>query len=244
MAGNNTQVSFTPAKFDQALKAHGVRVLLYKTLLCPNVKSIDGAEHEINCPYCGGNGFIDVDPIETKAVIQNQAAEKIHKAEGLWDSNQVSATFPLGVELQYFALVKLLDYTQIFFERIKRQPGAVDNLKYKATKINVLIDSNNKTYYIDRDFVLNENGSIAWKSSRGPATGTIYSAHYNAAIQYRATKAVHVARYMVDRKTDPANPAYVKGPENWMLNKEYLVDRKDWRGSALQPNLIRDHTED
>src|SRR5690348_16023994 len=96
------KVNVQPQKFDELVDVQGVRVKVFRTAFCPNVKSIDGAEHELNCPLCHGAQFVDRHPIDTWSFIQNQSLEKTQQPEGLYDGNSVAATFKLGVELQYF----------------------------------------------------------------------------------------------------------------------------------------------
>lgn len=236
-------VTFNVENFDKLITQQGMRVKVYRTMLCPNVKSIDGGEHEIDCKLCNGNGFVDSHPISTMAIIQSQELEKVHKAEGYWDGNSVSMTFSRGIELQYFALVELCDFTDIFYERIKRQQGPVDRLKYKACRINVVLDKNGKFYQVDSDFELDSTGSIRWKPDRGPNPGVIYSIHYESAVQFRAIRAMHVNRFVQDGRK-AAEITMTKMPEQWMLQKEFLVKRRDKAGNELSPNLIRDPDED
>jgi len=236
-------VSFIPENFDKLILQQGMRVKVYRTMLCPNVKSIDGGEHEIDCKLCNGNGFVDSHPIQTMSIIQSQELEKVHKAEGYWDGNSVAMTFARGIELQYFTLVELCDFTDIFFERVKRQQGPVDVLKYKVCRVNVLMDKSGKFYQADTDFDLDPNGCIRWKAGRGPDPGTIYSIHYEAALQFRAIRAMHVNRFVQDGRKS-ANVTMTKMPEQWMLQKEFLVKRRDKAGNELSPNLIRDPDEE
>ena len=228
---------------DTLIKQQGMRVRVYRTMLCPNVKSIDGGEHQIDCQLCSGNGFVDTNPIDTLAILQSQDLEKVHRAEGYWDGNTISATFSRGVELQYFTLVELLDFSSAFFERIKRQAGSVDVLKYKASKINVIMDSSGKQYFIDNDFELDVNGSIRWLANRGPDSSTIYSIHYDSLIQFRALRAMHVHRFVQDGQKKE-HIEMVKLPEEWMLQREFLVKRKDHIGNELAVNLIRESDSD
>lgn len=236
-------VNLRPEEFDRLIKAQGVRVNVYRTLLCPNLKSIDGGEHEIDCKVCRGNSFIDVKPITTWAFIQNQDLEKVHVAEGDWDSNAVSASFLSGIELQYFTLVELCDYTDIFYEVVKRQRGNVDVLKYRACTVHVIIDATGKEYLAQTDWDLDPNGSIRWLPNRGPETGVLYSVHYEFKAQFRAIKAMHVNRF-IQAGLKSQNITFVKAPEQWLLQREYFVKRKDRKGNALDPNLIRDPDEE
>ena len=236
-----TKVDISVEDFEKLLRDQGVRVRVFRTTFCPNVKSIDGAEHNIDCDICNGSGFLDARPIETYAFIQNQVLEKMPFVEGMVDGNSVAVTFPTGIELQYFTLMELCDFQQPFFQRVKRQQGQVDVLKYRASQINLCVDQNGTEYFADADFELDDNGSILWKSNKGPDPDTIYSVHYEAAVQFRAVRAMHANRYaQVYQNKNGGEAVFVKLPEQWMLSKEFLVKRKDRDNNEILPNMIVD----
>lgn len=235
------RVDLNPDDFDNLLKEKGVRVKVYRTMFCPNVKSIDGGEHNIDCTACNGSGFLDARPIQTVAFIQNQSHEKLPFVEGMADGNSVAATFPIGIELQYFTLVELVDFTEIYYQRVQRQDGDLDVLKYRACRINLVIDANGKEYFQGNDFMLDENGSIRWKPNKGPNPRDIYSIHYEAAVQFRAVSAMHSNRFT--QIADKEGIKQLKMPEQWLLQKEFLVKRKDKDGNEIGPNSIHDPNE-
>lgn len=236
------RVNLDPDAIDRLIKQHATKCLIFRTLYCVNVKSIDGAEHAIDCTACNGSGFMDVKPLESFVLLQNQALDKMAHVEGFVDGNSVSATFLSGIELQYFTLVELKDHTEIFFQRVVRSKGQIDRLKYKACRVNVLIDRDLVEYFADLDFTI-LNGDILWKDGRGPKPDIIYSIHFEAKIQFRATRAMHVVRFE-QAKTDTGAIAQMKMPEQWLLQKEFLVRRKGTNGEELMPNPIPGYLEE
>jgi len=230
-AKDGPRTELNPDKFDRLIKNHGVRVKVYRTSYCPQVKSLDGGEHEIDCELCNGSGFVDRHCIETYAYIQNQSLEKLASIEGFIDNNSVAATFLSGIELQYYTLVELLDYTDIFYQRVKRSASTKDILKYKALRVNFIMAYNGTEYYQGSDFTLDVNGSILWKPGKGPSTNTIYTIHYEAAVQFRATRALHVNRFVQTKASNGIE--HRKAPEQWQLAKEFLVRRKDINGDIM-----------
>lgn len=227
--------------FDDFVKQHGVPVKIFRTLLCPNVKSVDGAEHEIDCEVCKGSGFLDTKPLCTLAFIQSVENSTEHFSEGYYDGNTILVTFPQGIELQYFTLMKITDESDIFTERVVRSGGNIDVLKYVAFVIHVLIDKNGQEYYQGNDFNVCE-GNIDWIPGKGPDRGTIYSIHYETETQFRAIKAMHVNRFAHIRDKDSIRIEKIN--EQWMMQKEFLVDRKDRNGNKLAPNKIRQPDDD
>jgi hypothetical protein len=213
--------------FDRMIEQKGVNVRIYRSMYCPNVKSSDGGEHEIDCVLCNGSGYIDRTPITVKAFIQNQEMERMMDQSGQHDGNSVLMTFPIGVELQYFTLIELCDFTDIYYQRVMRKPGSnTDILKYKACRVNLIVDKNGVEYFQAQDFNIDQNGNIKW-GARKPADGVVYSIHYEKHSQYRATKAMHVNRYTQYKAPGEPNVEHIKMMEQWMCTKEFLLRRKD-----------------
>ena len=235
---DQNRVSFNMDDFENSIKQQGVRVKIFRTMFCPNVKSIDGAEHEINCnvPGCNGSGFIDKYPIEATVLIQHQQLDKKQYAEGYADAQNVTMTLPIGIEAQYFTLVELRDFTEIYFQRFAKSATKIDNLKYAAKRVNVLVDKTGKEYFANVDFTLDQNCSLMWKTGKAPATNTILSIHYEAPVQFRMVKALKCSRYVqIPNEYDSNKVDFVKAPELWLASKEYFVKRKDVDGNEIIP---------
>lgn len=239
----SAKINFRVEDFDQIVLDQGVQVKVYRTTFCPNVKSIDSAEHEIDCQICGGGGFIDRLPLCTWAHLNSQSLGKNKQSEGLIEENQVQGTFLQGIALQYFTLVELIDFTESFYQRVKRQEGNLDVLRYPATQVNLCIDSKGVIYREGINFTLNKDGNLKWKPNKGPASGIIFSIHYETKVRYRAIRASHSNRFaQVDRPGGLVE--MVKMNEEWTLEKEYLANRIDEAGQPIPPNKIRDSDED
>jgi len=232
------RVSFDKDAFDLLLQQQGIAVKVFRSMYCPRVKSIDGAEHEIDCNNCNGSGFIDVAPICTTALIQNQALEKRQAPEGFVDGNTVAITFLSGIELQYFTKIELIDQHDIYFQRVVRSQGDVDHLQYKAIRVNVVVDAQNRQYYQGTDFTLSPDGHIKWAVNKGPSPEVIYSIHYEAPVQYRAVKAMHANRFAQILDKADGNIKTLKMPEQWMCAKEFLVRRTGVNGTEILQNPI------
>lgn len=227
---------------DRLIFDQGVRVKVYRTIFCPNVKSIDGAEHDIDCPLCYGEGFLDRYAMSCYAFIQGQTRDPQHNSEGIYDGNNVQATFQMGIELQYFTLVELVDYTEQFYERVRRQDGKVDVLRYPGVKINLLLDQYGKEWYEGTDFILDQNGNVAWCSNKSPDPGTIFSINYDTRVRFRALKAMHSNRFA--QVATKGSTEMLKMPEQWLLAKAYLVTRKDKFTQEVMQNQINSTDDD
>lgn len=239
------RVDLRPADFDKLLEQKGVRIKVFRTMYCPNVKSSDGAEHEIDCTLCNGMNYIDIDCIDCKALLQNQDLQRTMTEGGDFDGNTVLMTFPIGIELQYFARIELTDFTENYYQRVMRKEGSLtDVLKYKACRVNALVDKDGNKYYQQQDFDLDQNGNLKWLSTttaRKPADFVVYSVHYETHIQYRAVRAMHVARFTQWRTEQGIE--HIKLPEQWMVTKEFLLRRKDINTQApLEEGPYDNHT--
>ena len=205
-------------------------------MYCPQVKSIDGAEHEIDCDLCMGSGYIDVRPIKTLSFLQSQLQENKQLPEGWIDGQSIAAKFHRGVELKYFTLVELIDFTDIYFQRINRSDGGIDRLKYNCKRVNVLIDSSGIEYFQGSDFQLTEDGDIKWSLNKRPTPDTIYSVHYEYPPRFRAMTAMHVNRYSQFKFEGEIQ--HIKFQEQWMLTREFLVLKRAKSGSGSGNELL------
>lgn len=227
--------------FNELIKKQGVRVQVYKTAPCPNVTSIDGAEHAINCTVCLQNGFIDRDPIEAYVLISSEEREYKFLAEGYYEVETLNITVPSGIELSYFTLIKLLDNSEQYWQLVKKQEGPIDILKYNAYKINLMVDQNGRTYVPGIDFTLTVEGNIQWLPTRAPRSGTIYTINYDIPIQFRAINAIHAYRFLQVSNPEKDGTKIVKGPQKWQIKREYLVERTTFKnkGQKLPVDKIR-----
>lgn len=228
----------TPSQLNQLIEDQGVRARIYRTLLCPNRKSIDSAEHDINCSICKTKvGFIDIDPVESFVYIGSQDLTKQFNPEGVWDEQGAVMTFPSGVEVFYYAKVELIDFTTPMIELIQRQHGDTDRVKYPAYSYNVVIDSAGVRYYQDTDFKADINSDIIWLTANRPAYSTVYAVHYNYPVTFRALNAIHINRFGQLSHNRPTKEP-IELPQQWMVKRDYLIERKDLDGNLLLINKI------
>lgn len=230
--------NLNPDDFDLLVKTHGVRVKFYKTTLCPNVKKIDTAEHEIDCSLCNNSLFIDYHPKEGWAYFQTQELKKMFNMDGTFDDQMVLASFVRGMYLQYFAKVELLDFTSNYYELIQRQVGTVDRLKYMAFDIGLLVDKNGVEYQYQKDFKITpDTYDLVWVGNR-PNQGVIYSVYYDYRLTFRALKALHVNRFSQFGLPGSATVTPVEHAQQWILKRDYLITKEDLLGLPVSPNKV------
>lgn len=253
---------------NQLVEDLGIRVRIWKATTCPNMKSIESFDHDPNCPICNNN-MIDFDCYESIATFQQQDLNEQFKVHGTFSIDEVIATFKIGVSLQTFAKIEVLDFAENFYELIQRRQVSVDPkslidvLKYPACSVDAVFVVRNNTairFYEGADFELDVNGSIRWLGANRPNDKEIYSVYYKYHPVFRAVKAVHRDRFsqynvLRDLKNSSIpesayktldNKTYVKLPETWILKRDYLLDRKDEtqvQPTKLQPNDYYDPNE-
>lgn len=244
-------------RLDQLIKDLGVRVRIWKSTVCPNFKSLESLDHNVNCKLCSNN-MIDFDCKETTALFQQQDLVEQFKLQGTFNMDEILVSFLTGVTLHIYTKVELLDFAEDFYEAVQRQEGTdIDVLKYPACDVKGLFVAVNSTtskrFHFGTDFTLDQNGSVKWISANKPLDKQIYSIYYQYHPVYRAIKAVHRDRYsQFNIRADKleANGAkkvngktYVKMPETWILKRDYLLDRKDGQGQAIAANQYYDPSE-
>lgn len=250
---------------DQLVEDLGVRVRVWKSSTCPNMTSIESMDHDPNCPVCKNN-MIDFDCFETIAMFQQQDLNEQFKVHGTFSIDEVLVTFKAGISLQTFAKVEILDFKEEFYELIQKQDNVttnVDVLKYPACEVIAVfvIRSNAKVrFFQGTDFKLDPNGSIVWTGVHKPNDREIYTIYYKYHPVYRVTKAVHRDRFSqyndlrdLNSSTIPSSAiktingrTFVKLPEEWVLRRDYLLDRTDKtqpQPNKLQPNEYYDPNE-
>ena len=224
-------------RLDQEILDLGIRVKVYKSTVCPNMTSLESFDHDINCTVCN-NQMIDFNPVKTMALFQQQDLIEQFKVQGTFSMDEIMCTFLSGVTLHTYTRVDLLDFKEDFFEPIQRQEGTdVDILKYSACDVTGLftVSANVRTeYHFGTDFILNSDGNVQWISTHRPADRQIYSIYYRFHPIFRAIKAVHRDRYSqynlrVEKIKAPKKTVdgktYIKLPEQWVLKRDYLVER-------------------
>jgi hypothetical protein len=220
----------------------GVKIKLYKTIPCPNRKSVDSGEHQINCPVCKNIELLDVDPVETYALVEAPSSQMqwdTDNVRGVWIEQNSQITFLSHTEVFYFTKIELMDYTMLFYEVIPRQEGLVDVLKYPVLSVNVLVDQNGVRYYQGNDFeIVSQN--LQWKmdsTARRPATGLIYSIHYNTYVTFRALYSNRASRFGTDGFKKPVIEN-VEYNQSWICRRDYLISRTDSQGNSLTEKLF------
>lgn len=237
-------------KLDSLINDLGVRVKIFKSTLCPNMKSLETLDHDINCTVCNNN-MIDFDCHESIAMFQQQTLQEQFTVQGSFHIDEIMVSFLAGESLQHFTRIDLLDFEEDFFELIQRQESTtIDRLKYSACSIIAVFVIRSDVlirFHFGSDFTLDVNGDIKWLGLNKPNDREIYSVYYKYHPVFRAIKAVHRDRYSqfnlrpdqikAPKKTINGK-TYVKLPETWILKRDYLLERRDLQNALLANNTF------
>lgn len=251
-------------KLNQEIKDLGVRIRVWRSTVCPNMKSLESLDHDINCTVCNNN-MIDFGCFESVGMIQQQDLVEQFKLTGTFSMDESMMSFLSEVTLHIYAKIEILDFTEDFFELIQRQDTVLlpsplpqtDVLKYKACSVLAIftVVNNVKTeYYEGVDFQIDLNGNIQWTGSHKPADRQVYSIYYKHHPVFRAVRAMHRNRWsqfnnrasLIDDaipKKTVGDRTYVKLPDAWIIKRDYLIERRDIMNALLPDNKYYDPNE-
>lgn len=193
-------VDFDRDQFTRYIDDKGYSVTWEKAVLCPNVPGagmLAPRDHAIGCPICGGIGFVYVDPIPTKMLMQGVRLNQSFYAYGRWDMGNMLVTAEPEFTLDYFDRLTLGNGVGRFTQRIVRQPGAAaDRLKYAPLCFHYAawVDRSGALvrFSPDDDFRTSADGaSIEWPGPNQPDAGSFYSVCYDYRPRYVVQDLVH-----------------------------------------------------
>lgn len=193
-------VDFNRDAFTHFIVDKGYEVLWEKAVLCPNVPpgGLAPRDHALNCNICDlGLGFVYVDPICTRMLMQGFKLTQSFYAYGRWDTGNMMVTAEPEYNIHYWDRLTIQNGVSRFNERLVRQPDTTsDKLKYGALCVEYLAWVNRSgvltPFTVDTDFIVSADGSsIEWLSSNQPDAGSVYSVAYKFRPRYVVLDLVH-----------------------------------------------------
>lgn len=192
-------VDFDRDQFTRFIDSKGYCIIWEKAVLCPNVSGtgLSPRDHAIGCPVCGGGGFVYVDAVPTKMLMQGIRLNQSFFAYGRWDVGNMLVTAEPEFTVDYFDRLTLGNGVGRFTQRLVRQPGAAaDKLKYAPLRFHFVgwVDRSGAlvSFVQDVDFRVSADGSsVEWPGSRQPDAGSFYSACYDYRPRYVVLDLVH-----------------------------------------------------
>lgn len=134
------------------------------------------------------------------------------------------------------------------FERINHNISGTDRLQFPATEVleGLIVDSDGKMYFINKDFIINQNGEIQWVSG-GESPGTNLETNNGKviSIRYLYKPSWYVARLLKEirfAKIDSFvgnNVHNERLPTQALIQREYVFKNIDNDPEAISPNSGR-----
>lgn len=192
-------VDFDRDAFTRFIADKGYDTIWEKAVLCPNVPGtgLSPRDHAIGCPICDERGFIYIDPVPTKMLMQGIRLSQSYYAYGRWDVGNMLVTAEPELTLDYNDRLTLLNGVGRFTQRMVRQLGApADKLKYAPLCFHYVgwVDRSGALarFAQDVDFRVSEDGSsIEWSGASQPDAGSTYTVAYDYRPRYVALELVH-----------------------------------------------------
>ena len=192
-------VDFDRDAFTRFIDDKGYSVTWEKAVLCPNVPGtgLSPRDHAIGCPFCDERGFVYVDPISTKMLMQGVRLNQSFFAYGRWDAGNMLVTGEPEFTIDYHDRLTLDNGVGRFTQRLVRQRGAVaDRLKYAPLCFH-FVGWVGRTQTLvqftqDVDYRVSADGlSIEWSGASQPDAGSVYSVCYDYRPRYVVMDLVH-----------------------------------------------------
>jgi len=195
-------VDFDRDQFTRYIDDKGYLITWEKAVLCPNVPGtgLSPRDHAIGCPVCGGAGFVYVDPIPTKMLMQGVKLSQSFYAYGRWDSGGMLVTAEPEFALDCYDRLTLGNGVGRFTQRVVRlRSAAADVLKYAPLCFHYVAWVGRSggliRFQAGVDFRVSADGSsIEWPGAVQPDAGSFYSVCYDYRPRYVVTDLLHQHR--------------------------------------------------
>ena len=232
MPAGGYQVGMNPAVFEEAIRAHGVRMIHSKPLLCPKRKDLYSPDHDPNCRDCQ-NGFIYYGPKEFIGLFSGNSNQRNFGMNGTFDIDQVMITIPTkyldGSELdaQFYDQVAVVNDECRYFQLVEHSTTGRDRLHFPATDVDKLVDYYGKEYFFNVDFTI-DGGDIVWNSGASRPgyditvdRGTIYSINYYCRPVFTVISLPH--QFRTTQQMAPGGGQEERFPQTVVCRKDFIM---------------------
>lgn len=200
------QVGLDPAAFDNVVRGKGAPMIHYRAIRCP-VGLIDPSDiRRTHSDHVGcSNGFIYKPIGRVLATLTSNASEVKKLDMGFIDGSTIMAVFQRFYDSDPDKRILIRPFDRFYLDQKdlvtgtwdvtqRRLDGLNDRLEFPAIKVEHLVDSAGIWYYQNIDFDLTSNGDLAWRATKGPTAGTVYSTWYEHHPYYVVERLIHELR--------------------------------------------------
>jgi hypothetical protein len=250
MPSGGFQVGMNPTVFEEAIRAHGVRMIHSKPLLCPKRRDLYTPDHDPNCKQCQ-NGFLYYEPKEFIGLFQGNSNNRNFGMNGTFDVDQVMITVPTkyldGTELdaQFYDQIAVVNDECRYFQLIEHSVTGRDRLHFPAIDVDKLIDFHGREYTIGIDFAL-DGGDIVWTGTERPGyditidRGVIYSVNYYTRPIFTVIALPH--QFRSTQQKVAGGGAEARFPQSLVCRKEFILKNPDDPTGSDTPVSVNDRT--
>lgn len=222
--------------FDQLLQNRGIRFVHKIAAPCPNINVLDDNNHDPECTFCDNSQMIYVQEKEIWGTLSNNSLEKLYEVQGVWEVGTAVITFPTHypdsedqADFNIFDQLMCPDF-QVRLSDIKQYDGTgVTKCKYpivKAFNITSISAGVLKTYALDVDYTIDEDGNIEWITGQEPSydniadIGEVLSITYVANPVYNVVQTLHELR--VTQELINGVKTAVRLPQQVLVKRDFL----------------------
>lgn len=232
-------VAFDPDGFDGLIRANGVKMLHFRSLLCPvGLQDPDDTrrphDHHADC----SNGFIYTPAGEVTIGFLNNSSQQVFVDPGRLDGSTVNAVIPRTYD-DSGDRVDLAQHDRLYLKDEEgRDPITVttnqvvaasvlgdDRLAYPVVEVVDLVDANGRRYAQGVHFDVVQ-GRIRWVPNVGPGVdaattkGIVYSVRYRYRPFWYVKNLVHEAR-LSQTVGEDGERALTRFPQQAVLQREF-----------------------
>lgn len=191
---NDQTVDFDRDAFTRFIADKGYEVTWEKSVFCPNVGGLSPRDHVLNCQLCDhGLGFLYIDPVETRMLMQGIKLNQSFFAYGRWDMGNMLVTAEPEFNINFGDRLTLSNGVARFPERVVRTKGSTsDKLKYEPLSIDHIswVGRDGSLVVIDPTEVTIVDDTIVWAGTQ-PDAGSFYSISYMYRPRYVVMDLIH-----------------------------------------------------
>lgn len=195
-----TPQNMNAVAFTALIQKNGLAVTWEKALFCPfRTNEPTPNTHDINCKTCNGDGYIYVQPVETKMLVSGATIEQVFYIQGRFDGGIAQISAMPGDLIGYWDRVTVNQSTIRYTQPVERlAKTTTDPLRYTALDV-LHVQYQDRVFTKDRDFRVKDN-QIVWTSNKSarPPDGEFYTTLYTRRPVYIILNLQHQHREVPD----------------------------------------------
>ena len=228
----NEYAGLDPDAFDDLIRARGMPLIHYRSVLCPHGLENPDDIHRTNATSCDcDSGFKHIAQGRLIATLTSNPQKLLKHGIGYIDDSTAISTTCRFYDSEPKREVYIRPFDRLYYEQedlwvsqnqllTRRLDGFPDRPEFPAIQGEILIDSNNVNYYQHVDYDLTVKGDVEWREGKGPDVGTVYSFVYLYRPYYVVVQLMHQLRLFQAPTWGDDEPKMVKMGPQLLLQRE------------------------